>query len=110
VAALAAGPRRLAQIAEDSIPVKDLVANALVLSAAGAIWPVEGGCECVEGINGAIFRRAGGPEEIRHVALPFGTAVAVSSELLMHLRDGDTPRDDEFGTWVASQLTQRPRT
>lgn len=89
VAALNNGPRRLTEIADDSIPDKDLLANALALSAAGVIWPVEADHASVTSINEAILRRIGGPEEIRYVVLPFGTAVPASPELLSGLKGGE---------------------
>jgi SAM-dependent methyltransferase len=82
VDALSGGPRRLAEIAGGSIALQDLAANALVLSAAGAIWPVEPHRIAVDRINETIFRRAGTPGEVRHVALPFGTAIALDPEIL----------------------------
>ncbi len=77
VSALAAGPRRLADIAltAGSIPSQDLLANALVLTAAGAVWPVEGGNVSVANINEAIARLAT-TEQIPYIVQPFGTAVA----------------------------------
>ena len=79
VRALAAGPQRLTGIAE-SIAPGDLLANALVLSAAGVVWPVEKSRVSVDRINDAIRRRAGGPEEIRYRAQPFGTAITARAE------------------------------
>jgi len=105
VAALSPGPRRLVEITNDSIPSKDLIANVLALSAADAIWPVEANCASVTSINDAIFKRADGPDEIRYVALPFGTAVPASRELLASLKAGVSPMNDEFGSWIASQLS-----
>ena len=75
VKALAAGPRRLSDIADAAIPERDLLANALTLSAALTIWPVEGGAVDVDRINRAIQLRAGGPEEIRYWVMGCGTAL-----------------------------------
>jgi SAM-dependent methyltransferase len=73
---LAAGPRRLCDMAGADISERDLLANALALSAAGVLWPVEGDHVPVAKINEAIRRRAGTPDEIRFQVLPCGTAVS----------------------------------
>lgn len=57
VKGLATGPRRLADLADPSIPDSDLLANALALSAALTIWPVEAGDVAVSDINRAIKGR-----------------------------------------------------
>jgi len=106
VNALAAGPRRLADIADASIPDQDLLANALTLSASLAIWPVEAGCVSVEKLNGAICERLGGAEEIPGLALPCGTALRASGDLLGRLRDGTGAAGDEYSSWVQLQLSQ----
>src|SRR5262249_9743646 len=41
VRALASGPRRLADITDRAVNSQDLLANALALCAANALWPVE---------------------------------------------------------------------
>jgi SAM-dependent methyltransferase len=64
---LAAGPRRLREISNNLVAGDDLIANALVLSAAGVIWPVEGGDASVDLINRAI--------KPSFTVMPFGTAV-----------------------------------
>jgi hypothetical protein len=74
---LASGPRRLADLTSTEIPAQDLLANAVALTAAGTLWPVEATDGPVEAINSAIRRRAGTPDEIRFQALPFGTAIGV---------------------------------
>jgi SAM-dependent methyltransferase len=74
---LAAGPRPLGDLAASEIPAQDILANAVALTAAGTLWPVETTAAPVEGINNAIRQRAGTPDEIRFHALPFGTAVPV---------------------------------
>jgi SAM-dependent methyltransferase len=74
---LAAGPRRLADLAAAEISAQNLLANAVALTAASILWPVKPTDAPVEGINSAIRRRAGTPDEIRFQALPFGTAVPV---------------------------------
>lgn len=77
---LAAGPRRLGDLAAREISAQDLLANAMTLTAAGTLWPVERADTAdapVQGINSAIRQRAGTPDEIRFQALPFGTAIPV---------------------------------
>ncbi|HLM98961.1 MAG TPA: methyltransferase regulatory domain-containing protein [Bryobacteraceae bacterium] len=106
VKALAAGPRRLADIAEATIPDQNLLANALTLCASLAIWPVESNRVPVANLNAAIYGRLGGAEEIHCVALPFGTALAVDRDQLVRLRDGATPSIDERTSWVQLQMSQ----
>ena len=67
VAALAGGPRPLADICTElDLSPQDVLANALVLSAAGALRPVEQSRTAIQNLNEAIYRRLGGPEEIRY--------------------------------------------
>jgi hypothetical protein len=77
VTELAAGPRRLGDLAAPGVSTQDLLANAVALTAAATLWPVEETNPPVEAINTAIRRRAGTPDEIRFQALPFGTAIPV---------------------------------
>lgn len=73
VKGLSEGPRRLVDIADASIiPDADLLANALTLTAASVIWPVEGGEVSVEAINEVI----GDAYEV----FPCGTAKRRSQE------------------------------
>ncbi len=106
VKALATGPRRLADIAEASVPSQDLLANALTLCASLAIWPVESNRVPVANLNAAIYGRLGGAEEIHCAALPFGTALAVDRDQLVRLRDGATASIDERTSWVQLQMSQ----
>jgi hypothetical protein len=69
VKALSNGPCRLSEIANAPIPEQDILANALVLSAALVIWPVDGGTVSVEHINQAMSGR------LPFHALPCGTAI-----------------------------------
>ena len=65
VAALAGGPRLLVDICTElDLSPQDVLANALVLSAGGALRPVERSRTAVQNLNEAICRRLGGPEEI----------------------------------------------
>jgi hypothetical protein len=106
VNALAAGPRRLVDIAEDSVADQDLLANALVLCAAGSLLPVESTRASVANINSAILSRFSGPEEIDCVALPFGTALVLNHDQLARLRDGASEGDDEVSAGIRSQMSQ----
>jgi len=94
VAALASGPRPLADIcAEFALAPQDVLANALVLSAAGSLRPVERSPIPIRSLNEAIRRRLGGPEEIRFLALPYGTALPIHDGLLP-LTKGSEPMDE----------------
>lgn len=99
VAALAAGPRALAELAPNTATAPDLLENALVLCAAGDTMPVEPGCASVVSLNRALWRRLDGPEEIGWLALPCGTALAVDRDLIRLLRDGAAIDDGRFAGW-----------
>jgi SAM-dependent methyltransferase len=73
----------------------------LTLCAAGDILPAEPGHASVANLNRALYGRVDGPEEIRWLALPCGTAVEVDSGLLRALRDGQ-PVDDGWRQFFAS--------
>jgi SAM-dependent methyltransferase len=73
----------------------------LTLCAAGDIMPAEPGHASVTDLNRALYGRVDGPEEIRWLALPCGTAVEVDSGLLRALRDGQ-PVDDGWRQFFAS--------
>jgi SAM-dependent methyltransferase len=73
----------------------------LTLCAAGDIMPAEPGHASVAHLNRALCDRVGGPEEIRWLALPCGTAVEVDPALLRALRDG-LPLDDGWRGFLAS--------
>jgi len=89
VGALASGARSLADIAEECVEPRDLVANALALCAGGDVRPAETTRTPVEPLNRVLRRRFGGPEEIPVLALPCGTALDLDGELLGFLRGGD---------------------
>ena len=95
VAALADGPRLLADLAR----APDLLKNLLVLCAAEQVMPVEPGCEPVANLNRAIWRRLDGSEEIRWLALPCGSAHETDRGLLRLLRDGATIDDERYPGW-----------
>jgi SAM-dependent methyltransferase len=101
VAALAHGVRSLADIcAESALGPDDILANALVLSATGAIRPVERHHLPVKKLNEAIGRRFGGPEEIPFLALPCGTALPVIEEMLPLFNVSETRPARDGGGWA----------
>jgi SAM-dependent methyltransferase len=73
----------------------------LTLCAAGDIMPAESGRASVADLNRALCGRVDGPEEIRWLALPCGTAVEVGPGLLRALRDGQ-PLDKGWRGFLAS--------
>jgi SAM-dependent methyltransferase len=73
----------------------------LTLCAVGDIMPAEPGRAAVADLNRVLCGRVDGPEEIRWLALPCGTAVEVDPGLLMALRDG-RPVDDGWRHFFAS--------
>ena len=99
VGALGDGPRLLAELAAVVAPAKDLATSVLVLCAVGDVMPVEPRRAPVEALNRAIFRRLDGPEEIRWLSLPCGTALKVDLGLMRRLRDGEKINEDQFPGW-----------
>jgi SAM-dependent methyltransferase len=100
VSILSAGPASLAAIsAKSNLPSQDLLANVLVLCAADAVWPVESRRAAVASVNEAIRRRLGGPEEVRYLALPCGTAVAIDDILLRFLKGGRMTVAGKLSNW-----------
>ena len=73
----------------------------LTLCAAGDIMPAEPGHASVADLNRTLCRRVDGPEEIRWLALPCGTAVEVDPGLLRALRDG-RPLDEGWRHFFAA--------
>jgi SAM-dependent methyltransferase len=71
----------------------------LTLSAAGDIMPTEPGRAPIEDLNRVICGRVGGPDEIRWLALPCGTAAEVDPGVLRALRDGQSTDDRRFPGW-----------
>ena len=78
---------------------EDLTA-LLTLCAVGDITPAEPGHAAVADLNRILCDRVDGPEEIRWLALPCGTAVEVDPGLLRALRDG-RPVDDGWRHFLA---------
>jgi SAM-dependent methyltransferase len=107
VTALAGGPRVLIDIcAEFDLPPQDVVANALTLCASGALRPVERSCNTIRNLNEAIYRRLGGSEEIRYLALPYGTALPINAALLSILKGSEPTKKDEGREWRDFLTTQ----
>ena len=71
----------------------------LMLCAAGDIVPAEPGCASVEDLNRILSSRVDGPEEIRWLALPCGTAVEVDPGLLRALRDRQPIDGKRYPGW-----------
>lgn len=100
VSVLAAGPASLEHIiGEAAVSAQDVLTNILVLCAAGAVWPVEPGRAAVSALNEVILRRLGGPEEIRYLVLPCGTAVKIDDALLVLLKGQEPARARRRGDW-----------
>jgi Predicted methyltransferase regulatory domain len=100
VAALAGGPARLGDVARGSpLDAQDLLANALVLAAAGTVRPVEGVAASTAAVNKAIFRRFGSPQAIKEVAIPCGTALLLAPDLMAALCNGGAIDDGKFPGW-----------
>lgn len=99
VGVLADGPRPLADVIPVLAPAQDLATNVLVLCAVGDAMPVEPARAPVETLNRAIFRRLDGPEEIRWLTLPCGTALGVDPSLMRGLRDGEEIDENRFPGW-----------
>ena len=71
------------------------MANALVLSAAGALRPVERIWSAVGDLNDAIDRR-----NVRYLALPCGTALLIDDDaLLSAIRAGSDAKNAEGRIW-----------
>jgi SAM-dependent methyltransferase len=94
VAALADGPKRLADIAVEGMSRADLLANALALFAAQEIRPVSAGWVEVGKLNEAILGRVDGGESLPYIAVPCGTAFGAASALVSARREGLAPPDE----------------
>ena len=97
---LASGPASLDHIiGEAGFQAQDVLTNILAICAAGAVWSVEPGRAAVSTLNEVIRRRLGGPEEIRYLVLPCGTAVAIDDALLVLLKEQGPARAHRRGSW-----------
>jgi SAM-dependent methyltransferase len=101
VSVLSASPASLAEVVTRSnLADQDVLANVLVLCAAGAVWPVESHAVSVSALNQAIRRRLGGSEEIRYLALPCGTALEIE-DACRGLLDGKRRKvAGKHGDWL----------
>ncbi len=98
---LAHRPRRLADIAHGSaIGSQDLLANMLMLCAAGAARPVEAVSSPVATLNRAILSRLDGAEPIEDFALGCGTALRLDWALLDQIRSGRGIDPVQFVGWT----------
>jgi SAM-dependent methyltransferase len=91
----------IAELNAGRLPRTEDLKTLLTLCAAGDIMPAEPGHASVADLNRALCDRLDGPEEIRWLALPCGTAVEVDPALLRALRDG-LPLDDGWRGFLAS--------
>ena len=89
IASLMSGIRRLADIPSGFAATRDLMANMLVLCAAGDLRPAETTRAPVGPLNRALRRRIGKADEIPAIALPCGTALDIDHELLGLMRGSD---------------------
>jgi hypothetical protein len=94
VDALACGPRSLISICEElSLGPETALANAVVLSVAETIRPVES-CEfSISSLNRAVAKRLGGSEEIPFLAFPCGTALSINDDLRSLIAGG---REEDY--------------
>jgi hypothetical protein len=99
ISALADGPRSLADLTPVPAPPQDLATNILLLCAVGDTIPVEPPRAPVEPLNRAIFQRLDGPEEIRWLVLPCGTALNIDLGLMRTLRDGEEIDENRVPGW-----------
>ena len=100
VAALAARPSCLDDIATPEIEPRDLLANGLALCAAGAVRPVETGRVPVAILNRALRRHLTGADDTPLIALPCGTALEIDGHRLDLLTSG---RDPAWRDFLAAQ-------
>ena len=97
--ALAAGPSSLrGGLAPDNAS-EEAQKALLTLCAAGDIMPVEPSSVGVTDLNRILCRRIDGPEEIRWLALPCGTAMEVDRGVMRLLRDTGEVDDMLFPGW-----------
>jgi len=100
VTALVSGPRSLADIVSTwAVSPHDVVNDALILSAAGILRPVEASRASVERLNRAICQRLEGAETILNLALPCGTALTPSDFLRLTDWGIELAGQDEWDGW-----------
>jgi SAM-dependent methyltransferase len=91
----------VAELNAGRLAITEDLKTLLTLCAAGDIMPAEPGHASVADLNRTLCRRVDGPEEIRWLALPCGTAVEVDPGLLRALRDG-RPLDEGWRHFFAA--------
>jgi SAM-dependent methyltransferase len=96
--ALMPGARSLTGATSNPATARDLK-TILTLCAAGDMVPAEPGTAPVSALNRILCARIDGPEEIRWLALPCGTAVEVDRGLMRLLRDGGDIDASQFHDW-----------
>lgn len=100
VAALVSGPMPLINVAtRAATDPQDILASALVLCATKILRPVESGRAEVARINDAIRQRLNGPEEILHLALPYGTTLKINDALRAILQEREHSEQDKVLEW-----------
>jgi len=99
VRALAAGPGSLRGGLAPDTASEEAQKALLTLCAAGDIMPVEPSSVGVTDLNRILCRRIDGPEEIRWLALPCGTAMEVDRGVMRLLRDTGEVDDMLFPGW-----------
>jgi hypothetical protein len=98
IAALTRGGQALAGPGSSPAPAQDL-RTLLTLCATGDIMPAEPGNAAVGDLNRILCGRIDGPEEIRWLALPCGTALEIDRGLMRLLRDGSEIDESQFPGW-----------
>jgi SAM-dependent methyltransferase len=94
VAELAGGPRSMPENTS-----AETLTSLLTLCAVGEVMPVERGFAEIGRLNRVLAERVDGPEEIRWLALPCGTALEVERGMMRLLRDGCHIDDAQFPGW-----------
>jgi SAM-dependent methyltransferase len=99
VGALASGTRSLCGDPPIDWTPAEAVNAVLTLCAAGDVIPIEPRYAKVDKLNRVLCSRVDGPEEIRWLALPSGTAVEVDRALMRLLRDTRDVDETHFPGW-----------
>ena len=94
VRGFAAGPR-----SAHGKPSAETLTSLLTLCAAGDVMPVEPGLAEIGRLNRVLAGRIDGPEEIRWLALPCGSALAIDPGLMRVLRDGNRIANSQYPGW-----------
>ena len=100
VAALSGGPRAPREMVAPGVGEQDVLANVLTLCAGDVARPVEGRTAPVSAVNTAILQHLDGPDELRCLALPCGTALSLDRAVLAALKGGGSVDDPKVATWL----------